>query len=66
MRALDEEIIERGAAPVPRGTGPHAGGDHLARKAVPELAMLALDERVRKAADRLGFLLLPGDDDLGL
>jgi hypothetical protein len=36
-----------------------------ARKAVSDLAMLSLDDRIRRAADRLGFLLVPGDGDLG-
>jgi hypothetical protein len=37
-----------------------------ARKAVSELAMLSLDGRVRRAADSLGFVLIPSDAELGL
>lgn len=71
LLALDEEIIERARRPFPVEPvrtldAIHLASALIARKAVPELAMLALDVRVRKAADRLGFLLLPSDEALGL
>jgi predicted nucleic acid-binding protein len=71
LLALDEEIIERARRPFPSEPVRTLDAIHLAsaltaRKAVADLAMLSLDERVRRAADRLGFLLLPSDGELGL
>ena len=34
------------------------------RKAIPEIGMLSLDDRVRESAARLGVPLLPADADL--
>jgi hypothetical protein len=36
------------------------------RKAIPNLAMLTLDHRVRQAANRLGMPVVPSDAELGL
>ncbi len=71
LLALDEEIIERARRPFPAEPVRTLDAIHLAsaltaRKAVPDLAILSLDGRVRKAADRLGFLLLPSDTALVL
>jgi predicted nucleic acid-binding protein len=71
LLALDEEIIERARRPFPSEPVRTLDAIHLAsaltaRKAVADLAMLSLDDRVRRAADRLGFLLLPSDGELGL
>ena len=70
LLALDEEIIERARRPFPAEPVRTLDAIHLAsaltaRKAMPELAMLSLDSRVRLAADGLGFLLLPGKAELG-
>jgi len=69
LLALDEEIIERARRPFPSEPIRAFDAIHLAsavtaRKAVPDVAMLSLDGRVRKAADRLGFTLLPADAEL--
>jgi len=71
LLALDEEISERArrpflAEPVRTLDAIHLASALTARKALSDLAMLSLDNRVRRAADRLGFPLLPGDADLGL
>ena len=71
LLALDEEIIERARRPFPAEPVRTLDAIHLAsamtaRKAVSDLAMLSLDSRVRKAADRLGFQLLPANAELGL
>ena len=71
LLALDEEIIERARRPFPAEPVRTLDAIHLAsaltaRKAMSDLAMLSLDSRVRKAADRLGFLLLPANAELGL
>jgi predicted nucleic acid-binding protein len=71
LLALDEEIIERARRPFPAEPVRTLDAIHLAsaltaRKALSDLAMLSLDSRVRRAADRLGFLLLPGNAELGL
>jgi predicted nucleic acid-binding protein len=69
LLALDEEIIERARRPFPSEPIRALDAIHLAsavtaRKAVSDLTMLSLDGRVRKAADRLGFPLLPADAKL--
>ena len=68
LLALDEEIIERARRPFPEPIRAldaiHLASAVSARKAVSDLAMLSLDGRVRKAADRLGFSLLPADAEL--
>lgn len=71
LLGLDEEIIERARRPFPAEPiraldAIHLASAVVARKAVPDLAVLTLDGRVRKAADRLGFPLLPTDAELGL
>lgn len=71
LLALDEEIIERARRPFPAEPVRTLDAIHLAsaltaRRALPDLAMLSLDGRVRRAADRLGFVLLPGNADLGV
>ena len=35
-----------------------------ARKAVPDLALLTLDDRIRRGGERLGFRLVPDDAEL--
>jgi hypothetical protein len=70
LLGLDEEIIERTRRPFPAEPVRTLDAIHLAsaltaRKAVPDLAMLALDGRIRTAADRLGFPLVPPDAELG-
>jgi predicted nucleic acid-binding protein len=70
LLGLDEEIIERARRPFPAEPVRTLDAIHLAsaltaRKAVPDLAMLALDGRIRTAANRLGFLLVPPDAELG-
>jgi hypothetical protein len=68
LLALDEEIIERARRPFPEPIRAldaiHLASAVTARKAVLDLAMLSLDGRVRKAADHLGFPLLPADAEL--
>ena len=69
LLALDEEIIERARRPFPSEPIRALDAIHLAsavtaRKAVSDMTMLSLDSRVRKAADRLGFPLLPADAEL--
>jgi hypothetical protein len=68
--ALDEAIIERARRPFPAEPVRTLDAIHLAsaltaRRAIPDLAMLSLDNRIRRAADRLGFRLLPGNGELG-
>jgi len=71
LLTLDEEIIERTRRPFP--TEPlrtldaiHVASALTARKAVSDLTVLSLDDRVRKAVDRLGFRLAPRNAELGL
>src|SRR5262245_57739952 len=69
--SLDEDIVERARRPFPAEPVRTLDAIHLAtavsaRKAVPNLAILSLDARLRRAGDRLGFLLVPSDADLGL
>jgi predicted nucleic acid-binding protein len=70
LLALDEEIIERARRPFPAEPVRTLDALHLAsaltaRKAVPDLLMLTLDGRIRQAADRLGFTVVPTDAELG-
>jgi predicted nucleic acid-binding protein len=70
LLGLDEEIIERARRPFPAEPVRTLDAIHLAsavtaRKAVADLAMLALDGRIRTAAHRLGFPLVPPDAELG-
>jgi len=71
LLALDDETIERARRPFPAEPVRTLDAVHLAsaltaRKAVSDLAMLSLDGRVRRAANRLGFPVLPGTGALGL
>jgi predicted nucleic acid-binding protein len=70
MLALDEEIVERARRPFPAEPvrtldAIHLASALIARKAVPDLAMLTLDARIRQAADRLGFSVVPAAAELG-
>ena len=70
LLGLDDEIVERARRPFPAEPIRTLDAIHLAtaligRKAIPELAMLSLDPRVRRAANRLGFPLVPTDTELG-
>jgi len=70
LLGLDDAIMERARRPFPAEPIRTLDAIHLAsaligRKAIPELAMLSLDIRVRRAANRLGFPLVPGDTELG-
>ncbi len=67
--ALDEEIVERARRPFPAEPIRTLDAIHLAtalvaRKAIPDVALLSLDNRIREAGGRLGFRLLPADSDL--
>lgn len=69
LLTLDEEISERARRPFPAEPvrtldAIHMASALIARKAIPDIAMLSLDDRVRDAAAHLGFRLLPGDGDL--
>lgn len=69
LLSLDEEIIERARRPFPSEPIRTLDAIHLAcalvaRKAVPDVAVLSLDARVRKAAGRLGLTLAPSDAEL--
>src|SRR5262245_14968084 len=71
LLALDEEISERARRPFPSEPIRTLDAIHLAsaataRKAVADLAMLSLDSRIRNAADRLGFVLVPADVQPGM
>jgi len=71
LLALDEEILERARRPFPAEPVRTLDAIHLAsaltvRKAIPDLAMLTLDHRVRQAANRLGMPVVPSDAELGL
>ena len=66
LLALDEEIVERARRPFPVEPVRTLDAIHLASaltacKAMPDLAMLSLDDRIRTAAGRLGFLLVPDE-----
>jgi predicted nucleic acid-binding protein len=70
MLALDEEIVERARRPFPSEPvrtldAIHLASALIARKAVPDLAILTLDARIRQAADRLGFSVVPAAAELG-
>ena len=64
---IDEEIVERARHPFPKEPVRSLDAIHLAtaiaaRAAVPGVALLSLDERIRSAARELGFITLPGAD----
>jgi uncharacterized protein with PIN domain len=61
---LDEEVIERSRRPYPHEpirtlVALHLASALVAGAAVPDLALLSLDERVRSNAERLGFRVVP-------
>jgi hypothetical protein len=67
--ALDEEIVERARRPFPVEPVRALDAIHLAsaltvRKAVPDLAILTLDNRIRQAATQLGMPMVPTDAEL--
>jgi predicted nucleic acid-binding protein len=69
LLALDEQIVERARRPFPSEPVRTLDAIHLAtaltaRKAVPDIAVLTLDARIRQAADRLGFIVVPTDAEL--
>jgi predicted nucleic acid-binding protein len=69
LLALEEEISERARRPFPIEPVRTLDAIHLAsalaaRKAVSDVAVLSLDDRIRKTAGRLGFPLSPVDADL--
>lgn len=64
LLALDEEVLERARRPFPGEPlrtldAIHLASAFVARKAVPDLVVLSLDARVRQAAVRLGFHVVP-------
>jgi PIN domain len=70
LLSLDEEILEPARRPFPVEPGRTLDAIHLssaltARKAVPDVALLTLDARIRQAARRLGFGLVPTSAELG-
>jgi predicted nucleic acid-binding protein len=61
---LDSEILDRARRPFPAEPVRTLDALHLAtalraRAIVPELALLSLDERIRRAAGQMGFLVVP-------
>ncbi len=69
LLALDEEISERARRPLPAEPvrtldAIHVASALIARKAIPDIAILSLDDCVREVGRRLGFPLLPGDAEL--
>ncbi|MEX2270337.1 MAG: type II toxin-antitoxin system VapC family toxin [Vicinamibacterales bacterium] len=70
LLGLDDEIAERARRPfaiepVRTLDALHLASALVAQKALPGLAVLSLDRRVREVAERLGLVLLPSDEDLG-
>lgn len=64
---IDAEIVERARHPFPKEPVRTLDAIHLAtaiaaRAAVPGVALLSLDERIRDTARELGFSTLPGTD----
>ncbi len=64
---LHEEILERARRPFPREPlrtldALHLASALIARAAVPELAILSLDKRVRETGQDLGFDVFPPAD----
>jgi len=63
---LAAEVVERARRPFPAEPirtldAIHLATAVLARALVPDLALLALDVRVRRSAEQMGFRVLPGD-----
>jgi len=64
LLAMDSEVLERARRPFPGEPIRTLDAIHLAtaltaRSAVPNVALLSLDERVRRNGAELGFQLLP-------
>lgn len=64
LMALDAEVLARCAQPFPAEPVRTLDAIHLAtavqaRAALPDLAILTLDRRVRRCAEELGFRVLP-------
>jgi hypothetical protein len=64
--AVEEEVVARARRPFPVEPirtldAIHVATALIARRFLPTLAMLSLDERVRRVSDRLGLPLLPAD-----
>ena len=62
---LDAEVMERARRPFPAEPirtldAIHLATAVLARSLVPDLAILSLDERVRRSGEQMGFRVLPG------
>lgn len=62
---LDAEVVERARRPFPAEPirtldAIHLGTAVLARSLGPDLAVLSLDERIRRSAEQMGFGVLPG------
>jgi predicted nucleic acid-binding protein len=71
LLTLDDEIVERARRPFPVEPvrtldAIHVASALTARRAIPDIAVLSLDDRVRRAADRLGLPLVPSDASLGV
>ncbi len=63
---VDAEVMERARRPFPAEPirtldAMHLATAVLARSLVVDLAVLSLDERVRRSAEEMGFRILPGD-----
>jgi len=61
---LDAEVVEQARRPFPAEPirtldAIHLATAVLARSLVPDLAVLSLDERVRRSAEQMGFRVLP-------
>jgi hypothetical protein len=64
LLALDESILERverefPVEPIRTLDAIHLASALAARSALPDLALLSLDRRIRRSAERLGFEVLP-------
>ena len=63
---LDAQVVERARRPFPAEPirtldAIHLATAVLAQSLVPDLAVLSLDERVRRSAEQMGLRLLPRD-----
>ncbi len=63
---LDAEVVERASRPFPAEPirtldAIHLATAVLARSLVPDLAVVSLDDRIRRSAERMGFHVLPKD-----
>jgi len=69
LLSIDAEIIERARRPFPLEPMRTLDALHLAsalaaRAGIPEIALLSLDERVRRCGQQLGFDLLPTQEPI--